>query len=39
MSNAPEKSPGLVGKIKEKIRSSEEEIDILSTFVRLAFRS
>ena len=35
MSNAPEKSPGLVGKIKEKLRSSEEEIDILSTFVRL----
>ena len=35
MSNAPEKSPGLVGKIKEKIRSSEEELDILSTFVRL----
>ena len=35
MTNTPEKPPGLVGKIKEKFRSSEDEIDILSTFVRL----
>ena len=36
MSNAPnEKPPGLINKIKSKMRDSEDELDLLSTFVRL----
>ena len=35
MTNTPEKKPGLFGKLKEKIDDKEEQLNILSTFVRL----
>ena len=35
MTNTPEKKPGLFGKLKEKMDDKEEQLNILSTFVRL----
>ena len=35
MSNTPEKPPGLFKKLKSKIDDKEEQLNILSTFVRL----
>ena len=35
MSTTPEKPPGLLKKLKEKIDDKEEQLNILSTFVRL----
>ena len=35
MSNTPEKPPGLFKKLKDKIDDKEEQLNILSTFVRL----
>ena len=35
MTNTPEKPPGLFKKLKDKIDDKEEQLNILSTFVRL----
>ena len=35
MSSTPEKPPGLFKKLKDKIDDKEEQLNILSTFVRL----
>ena len=35
MSNTPDKPPGLFKKLKDKIDDKEEQLNILSTFVRL----
>ncbi len=32
---SPEKSKGLIGKLKDKVDDNEEQLNILSTFVRL----